>query len=196
MGEGKRRIPWGDVRAVYESGCTNFSELARRFEISKSERISAKAKAQGWVVSGELLGDIQGEVRGRVVDLFTRKTVDALGGEAGIDHQANEAAANLLRHGKIETLLLDIAIDTLEKLKDGTLRAGLVTSEADERRKGIDAAVRALTASRTVQGIERGTPSVNVGGDAGESSLTITHRRIEPVKIYIDQNGRAINESA
>jgi len=180
-GQGRRTdIPWADIRTAYESGEeTGFEALGRKFGVD-GRTVSRRSKSEKWVVIAD---EMQRRTHSNVIDLATRKAVEQLGGDAGIEAQAHSIVENLRRHAEIETLLLDVAKVSLEEAKSGkfTMVSDRVTT-AEARERAVNAAAKAIDKSREIHGLTAGRPSIEQGDDAPKKAERLLLIVREPQK--------------
>jgi hypothetical protein len=151
----RRDIPWDDIRAAYEAGNTNFSDLGRRYGV-KRHSIAHRARAENWPTKGH----IDEATRSNVIDMATRRAVEQMG-DAGIDAKASAIAAELIAQAEIAQL----AACAAEKILREYIADQIVPSEKQSKADVFNAVLagvkRAIEIGREINGLTAGKPSVS-----------------------------------
>lgn len=188
------KINWLAVRTDYLAGENHLPTLARKHGIARSS-LMRRMKAD------EEAGSEWKTVHSTVQDHVKQHIEDKLSG--AIDDAINSAARvgvdNLQRHLVLETLMMDVAIDTLTQLKpipraekDGEVQTQLDVATIQARKSALDAAAKVIETSRLVHGVDVKMPSVRAGQEdekPTDSGIEIRQRRLVPVKLPIGENG-------
>jgi hypothetical protein len=186
----EKTINWLAVRTDYLAGENHLPTLARKHGIARSSLMRR-------MKSDEKAGSQWKTVHTTVQDHVKQHIEEKLGGaiDDAIDSAARGAVDNLQRHLELETLQLDIAIDSLKAVKDFKLVGadGVVNYAAVQARKSaIDASVKAVESSRLIHGVADEMPSVRAGQEdekPTDSGIEIRQRRLEPIKLPVGENG-------
>jgi hypothetical protein len=163
-------IPWADIRAAYESGNTNFSELSRRFSNDphlKRQTIARRVRAERWTVDGTIRAGVEAQARAKVIDMATRRVIEKAGGDAAIDARATAIAAELQMQSAIASKLTQASEEVFDMFLAGEIKPSHRQNEADVLRSLVAAVFECFRAARLIHGVAEGKPSVNaVAGNA------------------------------
>ena len=165
---GKRKdIPWGKIRAAFESGTHNVSELSRRFGVQR-ESIQRHRDAENW----QSVSQVSDRVTDNVVDFMTRRQIE-------IAAPAIEAAVT----ARIQDILIGqpALFEKLQRWADalaedglkGTLMPGTHQSKADVFNATLNGIKQLAAMSRDDAGLRPGQASVVRQDGAKPTSLRI-----------------------
>ena len=207
MANDKRRrgrrsdIDWPAIRAAFEAGETNITALSRKFRVARGPIIKHRDEEK-WTVTEQAKERIREAAKSNVISIATRKAVEKLGGEAGIQREAEAIAAELLA----QRPLFKKAADLLDKTFDRALKLGAVDDDGNPVpgqlilgiAQGETTAVNDLLGSlskfvrdtRLANGLNNGVPTETPEED--DEPLIIEQRRLEPLKIAVGQDGRRL----
>jgi len=165
---GKRKeIPWGKIRAAFESGTNNVSELSRRFGVQR-ESIQRHRDAENW----QSVSQVSDRVTDNVVDIMTRRQIEIA---APVIEQAVAARIQDILVGqpalfaKLQRWADVLAEDGL----NGTLMPGTHQSKADVFNATLNGIKQLATMSRDDAGLRLGQASVLTEDPAKPKSLRI-----------------------
>lgn len=183
-------INWLAIRTDYLAGDTELTALGRKYGVARQSiwrRMESDKKAgRPWLTAQQSITKL---LTDRIEGI--NRSVDAAGEAAGsfID--------NLQRHNELETLMLDVAIDSLKRLRPIKLVEGAVEEPLDlptiqARKSALDAAVKVVESSRLIHGVATEMPSVRITQreeKPTDSGIEIRQRRLEPVKLPVGVDG-------
>ncbi len=164
---GRTRIDWPEIRAVFESGCSNVSELSRRFGVQR-ESIQRHRDAENW----QSVSQVSDRVTDNVVDIMTRRQIEITG---PVIEQAVAARIQDILVGqpalfaKLQRWADVLAEDGL----NGTLMPGTHQSKADVFNATLNGVKQLAAMSRDDAGLRLGQASVSRQDDAKPTSLRI-----------------------
>ena len=184
-----------EARKAYESG-EPMASVARRLNIRRPTLIDARDrdrdKGDPWIVQPRVqvsptdVRAIEARATNKVIDIASRKAVEVAVDNGTIDHLAEALRQQALVSGKLMAGLNKV----LDKFNSAEgIVPGPTQSIADVLNSLSNATKNVFAAVREVAGLRPGIPSA--GSDADEG-LTIEERVIEPKKLDVDANGRAI----
>jgi hypothetical protein len=181
MPDKRATINWLAIRTAYVVKRWSPARISTEFGIHPTT-VKTRAAKEGWTAERDR-NATQGD---QVATDESRKVVEAAAQERT---QSDRAFSDSLQ------ALIEGAKAKLEKIEDAGEYILAVS-------RLVTAGHRIITTKRTVQGVVNGQPSDFVpaddsGDDEIDNTIQITTRRLEPLKIATDQNGRALaNESA
>ncbi len=187
---------WAQVRAASEGGESDGS-LVKRFGIARNT-IKDRRKKEGWgtsenaqkraadrVADSVRQGSVMQAVRGNVIDMSSRKAWDRVVESGAVDHLANA----LSKQAEVCSELMDALLHTIRDFRNGDITPSIHQNKADVLNSLANATKNVVGVGRDVGGLRPGIPSTATSSDEG---LTIEERVIEPTKLIVDSNGRAI----
>lgn len=161
-GSGRRSdIPWEAIQERFETGETNVSKLSKEFGVSRQAIIRRRDRDK-WTTKQQ----VADTVRGKVIDIATRKAIENLGGDEKLaDAVAAHIQADLLDHAEIAALAMRASKKTLQDYIDGNIAPGDKQSMADVFDKVMSGAGKGIDFSREINGLRPGQPSTQKEGE-------------------------------
>jgi hypothetical protein len=184
------------ARDLYESG-ESIAAVSRATGIRRQTLCKLRDK-EGWQVRPSVQVDarttktVQQRAQAQVIDITTRRVVDEVVDSGIIGMQADLIARTIEEHAVLAAEMVAYAREVIADARAGRIEIPRTQTTADLANAVAGIVARAISISRDVAGLRSGQASTGKSNDSDEP-IRIEQRRLETVKIAVDERGRMID---
>lgn len=167
---GRKGVNWLAVRTYYlSSSAVTYADCSRKFGVS-TRSIETRGSKEGWKDErARIFGQAEGQLRQRA-----------------IEDRVSGLAAHVDRADALVALSAQLEAELLSDTKASS------RSKIEAYKSLVEATDKATRLARAVRGIRDGEASES--GSAEDTKWVIEHRELEPKKIAVNDQGRAVGE--
>jgi hypothetical protein len=187
-----------EARRRYE-GAEPLASIARSLNCHRTSLVRLR-NAEGWVVSASVLevaqvgANVTRRAQAQVIDMATRQVVEQAVESGVVEQTANDLQQSLESHARLSSNLLAFAESVLADARAGNYELPKGQTIAQYANEVAELIAKAIAISRDVAGKRPGQASASQNADSNEP-IRIEQRRLEPVKIAVDERGRLLTDT-